>query len=167
MAEAESKQPIHRTCRIVLLRRTWHPGAPGTLAFDETLVVVVVVAGQSQSDTGTSSDVRVVPEWPRRLPAEWPRHTAAAEEDGEERTALGRPAVRTDSRPSCSGRTAAGGQSPADRVDNRLVSCSLPRSCKMAVAVRALEFGCSHIADMRLVEPHHRDNHYLLCCSYL
>lgn len=28
----------------------------------------------------------------------------------------------------------------------------------MGVAVRALEFGCSHIADMRLVEPHRMDN---------
>lgn len=35
----------------------------------------------------------------------------------------------------------------------------------MGVAVRALEFGCSHIADMRFVEPHRMDNHYLLCCS--
>lgn len=141
------------------LRRTWHP-EPDTLAFDDTLVVAVV-AGQSQSGTGTSSDARLERGWP----AGWQRHTVAAGEDGEERTASGRPAVRTDSRSSCSGRTAAGGRSPAGRVDNRLVSCSLPRSCKMAVAVRALEFGCSHIADMRLVEPHHRDNQYLLCCS--
>lgn len=145
------------------LRRTWYPG-PGTLEFDDTLVVVGV-AGQSQSDTDTSWDVRTEREWPRRPPAGWQRRTVAAGEDGEERTASGRPAVRTDSRSSCSGRTAAGGRSPAGRVDNRLVPCSLPRSCKMAVAVRALEFDCSHIADMRLVEPHHRDNHYLLCCS--
>lgn len=162
MAEGESR-PTHRTCRTVPLRHTLHPG-PDTLAFDDTLVVVVV-AERSQSDTDTSSDVRIEPEWPQRLPVGWQRHTGAAGEDGEERTASGRPAVRTDSRSSWSDRTAAGEQSPADTVDNRPVSCSLPRSCKMAVAVRAREFGCSHIADMRLVEPHHTDNHYLLCCS--
>lgn len=92
---------------------------PDTLASD-TLVVVVE---EWQLDIDTLSGERIEPVWPQRQPAVWQRHMAAVEEDDEEQTASERPAVRTDLRSSCWYRTAAGEQSPAGMVDNRLVSC--------------------------------------------
>lgn len=154
---AEELWPILRFCRSEHPRRTWHP-APDTSASDT--LVVVVLAGERQSDTDTLPGERIELGWPRRLLAGWQRHTEAAGEDDEEQTASLRPGVRTDSRSSCWCRTVAGEQSPAGMVDNRPVPYQLPRNCTMGVAVRALEFGCLHIADMRPVEPHRMDNHY-------
>lgn len=116
---AEGLWPLLRSCRSEHPRRTSYP-APGTLASD-TLVVVVLVA-EWQSDTDTSSGVRIELGWPQRQPAVWQRRTVAAGEDDEEQTAFV-PAVRTDLRSSCWYRTVAGERSPAGMVDNRLVSC--------------------------------------------
>lgn len=148
-------------------------------------------ARRSQSaDTGTSPDEAhggedggawaVGPERVQQLPPS----TAAEGEDGaglvapSERTVSVRsPAAIqwTDSHSSWRRRrlrrkraAPGAGPSPGGTVDIRLGRpCSLRPSCTTEAAVRAREFGHSRIADMPPIELHRKDNHYLLCCSWL
>lgn len=191
---AEESWSRLRSYRNEHRRRTWHPERDRSAL--GTLVVVELdgsAARWSQSaDTDTSPDDAhggcgggedgawaVGPERVRPPPS-----TAAEGEDGaglvaptEHTVAVRSPAAIqwTDSHSSWRRRrlrhkrAAPGvGPSPAGTVNIRLVRpCSSRPNCTTVAAVRAREFGYSHIADMPPIELHRKDNHYLLCCSWL
>lgn len=179
-----------RSCRNEHRHRTWHPERDRSAL--GTLVVVELgglAARWSQSGTDTSPDDARVDgggdgAWavgPERVPR-LPPSTAAEGEDGaglvappEHTVSVRSPAAIqwTGSHSSwrySQRRTAAPGvgPSPAGRANIRSVRpCLLRPNCMTAAAVRAWEFGHSHIADMPPIELHRKDNHYLLCCSWL